>query len=68
MEKSAENSQNLSLHIFCDASKVAYTACIFLRNESENSTSRLLDQDWLTVSPMKTITIPWLEPLACTIS
>ena len=62
-----ENAQSLSLRVFCDASKVDHTACIFLRSESENSSSCQLVQTRSRVSPLKTITIPRLELLACTI-
>ena len=62
-----ENAQNLNLQFFCDASKVAYAVRIFLRSESENSSSYQLIQVRYRVFLLKTITIPRLELLACTI-
>lgn len=59
--------QNLSLHVFCDASKLAYATCIFLRSKDQNSISCQLVQARTRVSPLKSITIPRLELLACTI-
>ncbi|GFY71652.1 hypothetical protein TNIN_14451 [Trichonephila inaurata madagascariensis] len=35
---------NLTFHVFCDAVKIAYAACVFLRCESENSTTCQLIQ------------------------
>ncbi|XP_042906732.2 uncharacterized protein [Parasteatoda tepidariorum] len=62
-----EGSRNLSLHIFCDASKVAYATCIFLRSQNEDSTSCQLIQARSRVAPLKPVTIPRLELLSCTI-
>ncbi|GFY69119.1 integrase catalytic domain-containing protein, partial [Trichonephila inaurata madagascariensis] len=58
---------NLTFHVFCDASKIAYTACVFLRCESENSTTCQLIQARCRVAPMKSLSIPRLELLACSI-
>ncbi|GFS51141.1 uncharacterized protein TNCV_3532521 [Trichonephila clavipes] len=66
MIENPETSQNLSLHVFCDASKAAYATCIFLRSENENSASCQLVQA-RSVAPLKSISIPRLELLACTI-
>ena len=44
--------------------KVVYATCIFLRSESQNSSSYQLAQALSRVSPLKTITIPRLELLA----
>ncbi|GFS75274.1 integrase catalytic domain-containing protein [Trichonephila clavipes] len=67
MLEDPETSQNLSLHVFCDASKAAYATCIFLRSENENSASCQLVQAGSRVAPLKSILIPRLELLACTI-
>ncbi|GFX41116.1 integrase catalytic domain-containing protein [Trichonephila clavipes] len=67
MIEDPETSQNLSLHVFCDASKAAYATCIFLRSENENSASCQLVQARSRVAPLKSISIPRLELLACTI-
>ncbi|GFX56928.1 uncharacterized protein TNCV_3567001 [Trichonephila clavipes] len=66
MIEDPETSQNLSLHVFCDASKAAYATCIFLRSENENSASCQLVQARSRVAPLKSISIPRLELLACT--
>lgn len=56
-----------TLHIFCDASKLAYAACIFLRIESENETTVRLVQAKSRVAPTKNMTIPRLELMAALI-
>lgn len=58
---------DLSLHIFCDASKIAYATCIYLRCEGRNLTSCQLVLARCKVVPLKSISIPRLELLACTI-
>lgn len=57
-----------SLHMFCDASKDGYAACIFLRTEDSrgNVTIRLLSAK-SRISPPEKITIPRLELLAALI-
>lgn len=62
-----EGPCDLSLHVFCDASKIAYATCIFLRSENENSVFCQLVQARNRVAPMKEISIPRLELLACNI-
>ncbi|GFX31833.1 DUF5641 domain-containing protein [Trichonephila clavipes] len=66
MIEDPETSQNLSLHVFCDASKAAYATCIFLRSGNKNSASCQLVQARSRVAPLKSISIPRLELLACT--
>ena len=61
------HAEDLSLHVFCDASKSAYATCIFLRSETANSVSCQLVQARSKVAPMKNTSIPRLELLACCI-
>ncbi|XP_055948256.1 uncharacterized protein LOC129981442 [Argiope bruennichi] len=65
--KDPDNAGSFSIHVFCDASKAAYATCIYLRSESKNLTSCQLVQAWSKVAPLKAITIPRLELLACSI-
>jgi hypothetical protein len=56
-----------SLHTFCDASKTAYAAAVFIRFEYSSCVQVQLIQAKARVAPVKTITIPRLELLAATI-
>ncbi|GBM13717.1 hypothetical protein AVEN_251265-1 [Araneus ventricosus] len=58
---------NLSLHVFCDASQLAYACCIYLRSENEEGVSCRLVQSRSRVAPLKPVTVSRLELLACTI-
>lgn len=58
----------LQLHTFCDASKNAYAAVIFLRSEDENGVKIRILQAKSRVSPLKVVTIPRLELLGCVIA
>ncbi|GFY36955.1 integrase catalytic domain-containing protein [Trichonephila inaurata madagascariensis] len=58
---------NLSLQVFCDASKLLYTTCVFLRAEREGEVTCQLIQARSKVVPLKGTSIPGLELLACTI-
>ncbi|GBM20365.1 hypothetical protein AVEN_222080-1 [Araneus ventricosus] len=60
-------NSDLSLHVFCDASKTAYASCVFLRTEIDGTITCQFVQARARVSPIKAITIPRLELLACTI-
>lgn len=53
---------NVQIHGFCDASNVAYGACIYIRSTGRNNQTivRLLCAK-SRVAPLKTITIPRLE-------
>ncbi|GFX21742.1 uncharacterized protein TNCV_546791 [Trichonephila clavipes] len=58
---------NLSLQVFCDASKSSYDTCVFLRAEREDEVTYQLIQARSKVAPLKGTSIPRLELLACTI-
>ena len=55
------------MHIFCEASASSYATCIFLRNEFSKEVSCQLVQARSRVAPLKNISIPRLELLACCI-
>ncbi|GFX64231.1 integrase catalytic domain-containing protein [Trichonephila clavipes] len=57
--------KRLTLHVFCDASKKAYAAYVFLRVEYEENVFVKLIQAKARVAPLKDISIPRLELLAC---
>ncbi|XP_055950987.1 uncharacterized protein LOC129985100 [Argiope bruennichi] len=58
---------NLSFHVFCDASQLAYATCIYLRCENEEGVSCQLIQSRSQVAPLKPVTVSRLELLVCTI-
>ncbi|GFW46765.1 integrase catalytic domain-containing protein [Trichonephila clavipes] len=64
---SSNGIKRLTLHVFCDASKKAYAACVFLRVEYEENVFVKLIQAKARVAPLKDISIPHLELLSCTI-
>lgn len=53
-----------SIHVFCDASKLAYASCVFLRRESEGQVDVMFICAKSRITPPKPITIPRLELLA----
>ena len=55
-----ESVVNCSLHTFCDASKAAYAAAVFVRTEYSNCVQVQLVQARSRVSPLKQLTIPRL--------
>ncbi|GFU24855.1 uncharacterized protein TNCV_1279911 [Trichonephila clavipes] len=60
-------NSDLSLHVFCDASKASNASCVFLRTEVGGAITCQLVQARARVASIKPITIPRLELLACTI-
>ncbi|XP_073960748.1 uncharacterized protein [Choristoneura fumiferana] len=57
-----------SLHVFCDASKEAYSACIYLRSKLGEQVNLSLVLAKARVTPVKQITIPRLELIAATLA
>ncbi|GBL89301.1 hypothetical protein AVEN_225836-1 [Araneus ventricosus] len=51
------NESSLTLHTFCDASKLAYATCIFLRAEKEGKITCQLIQTRSRIAPLKGISI-----------
>ncbi|GFW63986.1 integrase catalytic domain-containing protein [Trichonephila clavipes] len=62
---SSNGIKRITLHVFCDASKKAYAACVFLRVEYEDNVFVKLIQAKARVAPLKDISIPRLDLLAC---
>jgi hypothetical protein len=62
-----QESGQWSIHTFCDASAVAYSAAVYLRKETDNGVSVQLIQAKTRVAPVKNMTIPRLELLAALI-
>jgi hypothetical protein len=62
-----ERVVNCSLHTFCDTSKAAYAAAVFVRLEYNTCVQVKLVQARSRVSPLKQLTIPRLELLAATV-
>ena len=62
------NFEKEEIHIFGDAGKDAYTAVAFLRTENTQGASVQLIQAKSRVAPLKRMSIPRLELIACTIA
>ncbi|GBM66213.1 hypothetical protein AVEN_27902-1, partial [Araneus ventricosus] len=60
-------NEDSELHVFVDASRVAYSACVFVRTVLEAETSVSLIRAKTRVAPLKPLTIPRLELMACCI-
>ncbi|GBN50274.1 hypothetical protein AVEN_255564-1 [Araneus ventricosus] len=60
-------NEGSELHVFVDASRVAYSACVFVRTVLEAETSVSLIRAKTRVAPLKPLTIPRLELMACCI-
>ena len=59
------NRRSWSLHIFCDASQQAYATVIFLRCEYNGKIYVRFVASKSRVAPLKLVTIPCLELMAC---
>lgn len=58
----AEGARSVQLHVFCDASLLAYGSCAYLRVEGEDGdTSTCLVLAKSRVAPLKRLTLPRLE-------
>ncbi|XP_055928104.1 uncharacterized protein LOC129959312 [Argiope bruennichi] len=63
----SSNVSSFSFHVFCDASGISYAAVVFIRCQSVHGTSVQLLAAKSRIAPLKSITIPGLELLACCI-
>ncbi|GFW64997.1 integrase catalytic domain-containing protein [Trichonephila clavipes] len=61
------NVESVSLNLFSDASQKVFASCIFLRVKDNNQIKVRLVYARCRVVPVKTVTIPRLELLACLI-
>jgi len=61
------NHDNMTLHVFSDASKCAYGAVVYLRVVTDGCASIQLVQAKFHVAPVKPVTIPRLELIGCCI-
>ncbi|GFU79811.1 DUF5641 domain-containing protein [Trichonephila clavipes] len=55
------------LHVFVDASKEAYAACVFVRSMFKSDVKVTLVQAKARVAPLKPLSIPGWELMACCI-
>ncbi|GFV82380.1 putative RNA-directed DNA polymerase from transposon X-element [Trichonephila clavipes] len=58
-------NETSELHIFVDASKSSYGACVFVRTVVENDVKVTLLRSKARVAPLKSLTIPRLELMSC---
>ena len=61
-------SDEFQLHVFCDASKQAYSATIYVRSKSKDRVTSRLVISKSRVTPLKSRTIPQLELMGATIA
>ncbi|GFW29287.1 uncharacterized protein TNCV_742291 [Trichonephila clavipes] len=60
-------NETSELHIFVDASKSSYGACVFVRTVVENDVKVTLLRSKARVAPLKSLAIPRLELMSCCI-
>ncbi|GFV55410.1 uncharacterized protein TNCV_2463001 [Trichonephila clavipes] len=65
IKKYCEMNSDLDLHVFVDASKEAYAACIFVRTKLASGNKLRLLRAKARVAPTKSVSMPRLELLAC---
>lgn len=58
---------SFSLHVFCDASGLSFAAVIFLRSTTDKDIGVQLVMAKSRIAPLKKLSIPRLELMACTI-
>ncbi|GFT18576.1 uncharacterized protein TNCV_176761 [Trichonephila clavipes] len=58
-------NETSELHIFVDASKSSYGACVFVRTVVENDVNVTLLHSKARVAPLKSLTIPRLKLMSC---
>ena len=61
-------NETFSLHVFCDASKQAYAAVVYVRTRKNDEISVQLVVSKTRVSPLRGLTIPKLELMGSTIA
>ena len=59
------SSSSFSLHLFCDASGKGYGCCVYLRTVNGNSIGVSFVVSKNRVAPLKEISLPRLELMAC---
>ncbi|GFS48361.1 integrase catalytic domain-containing protein [Trichonephila inaurata madagascariensis] len=62
-----EINENSELHLFVDACKSSYGACVYVRTVTPLGVKIRLIRAWSRVAPLKTLTILRLELMACCI-
>lgn len=66
-ESYSKESSKEQLHVFCDASALAYAAVVFMRTKNEDGVTVQLVQSKARVAPIGRVTIPRLELIGCNI-
>ncbi|XP_023313003.1 uncharacterized protein LOC111693096 [Anoplophora glabripennis] len=64
----SKDVQNLSIHVFCDASQKAYATVVYCRVEKDKNVSIHLLAAKSRVAPLRKLTIPRLELMGATIA